>query len=425
LPDYRMPGYGAIYYLFRLIFSQVFAYNALIIFQFILAGISVYYLALTARFIFESDVLFYVCFYLFLISTYSNYFDGWLLTESLAGSLLIFSVWFFTKYFETGKPVNLLFAGIIIGWTIFIRPVFMPVVFFLAIILVFARKEQFVAPKTSMLKGLLLLIPPFLIAEGIWIIKNYEKHQKLIVVTSVSLAPNAKNFYEPSLFHFLHSWGGSADFGDNSAPLFWFGFHNKGTPIPKDYQYKFPEYMYTSKFNMDSLVWLKNKITALNDSSLSPEKRYVYQVMVRDKLEKYLQSEKDEHPFLYYVRSPIFHCLPRFLFASQLNIYVKRFQAPGKLGLFTQYFFTFFYYLMLALGFAGILILFYKGLRKNRLSLIIAIIPTYTVVIHALIIRVTSNRFLMPAWAFLVMSAAYALVVVFSKEKSPGNSAGA
>src|SRR5690349_11339002 len=44
-PDFRMPGYGGVYFLFRLFFSSTAAINIIIVSQWILAAVSSYLLA--------------------------------------------------------------------------------------------------------------------------------------------------------------------------------------------------------------------------------------------------------------------------------------------------------------------------------------------------------------------------------------------
>lgn len=417
-----MPGYGFIYFLIRLLFSQKYSCDILIILQFFLAGLSVYYLAMIAKTIFKSDKIFYVCFYLFLVSTYSNFYDGWIMTESFCCSALIFCMWFFVKYFQSGSIMNILLSGVFATWTIFLRPIFLPVILFLIIILLFATKEESSifrnGQRHRLLKSCIWLLVPFLLAESIWIIRNYQQHQKLIVLTSASLAPSAKNFYWPPLFRFIPSWGGSADLTDNHSPLLWFGFHVNGMPNPTDYHDSLPGYIYTSQFNRDSLLWLKNKITALNDSVLSPGQNYLYQTEVSEKLDKYTLSVKKENPLLYYIRGPLFHALPRFLFGPEIKLYMKRFQISGKISGLTENIFTLFYYLAIAFGLAGMCMISYKGLIRNRLSLIIPIIPFYTIVVHVFIVRATSNRFLFPAWAFLLICASSFIVAISNRRRT-------
>ncbi len=412
-PDYRMPGYGVIYLFFRVLFSPDYSCNMLLVLQFILAGVSVYYLALTARAIFKNDKIFYISFYLFLFSTYSNFYDGWLLTESLCSSAMIFSAWFFVKYFQSGRVRNLLISGILLTWIIFLRPVFLPLIFLFAFILLFTRKTSII-PSGGKRLALVFFVLPFLLCESVWIVRNYYKHQKIILLTSSELAPRAANFYEISLNDFIRSWGGSADYTDNNSPLLWFGFHIEGMPNPKDFKGSLPDYIYTSRFNEDSLVRIKNKVIALNDSILSPEERHSYQNMVEEKLGRYATSIKEEKPFLYYVKAPFFYCLPRFLVGPEVKLYMKRFQITGAIGSVTQSIFTFYYCVVLVLGITGICMLVFQGVLRNPLVLIIACIPIYTILVHAIILRVTSNRFLMPAWAFLLVCAAYTIFLILS-----------
>jgi hypothetical protein len=416
-----MPGYGVVYLPFRLIFSQAAACNILIVLQFLFAGISVYYLALTAKTVFKSNKIFYVCFYLFLVSTYSNYYDGWLLTESFCCSALIFSVWFFVKYYEDKRTQNLLFSGILLTWAIFLRPVFLPLIFVFLFVLSFPYPAELInlpaGKKGNSIKSFLLLLLPLLVAEGWWIARNCYEHKKLIVLTSASLAPRAENIYESSLFDFIHSWGGSADFTDTNSALHYFGFHLGDMPSPKNYKESLPGNIYTSQFNKDSLIWLKNKITALNDSIILPDIKQKYRLEVKEKLERYTVSVKEEKPTLYYLEAPFLHCLPRFLFGYERKLYTRRFQIPGKIGLLTEYIFAFYYCLILVLGVVGACLLSFKGLTKIPLVLIITGIPIYTILVHAIVLRATSNRFLMPAWPFLVVCAAYVIVFAVSKKE--------
>ncbi len=426
-PDYRMPGYGFVYLVFRFVFSQAIACNLLLIFQFILGGISVYYLALIAKKVFNCTPIFYVTYFIFLFSTYSNFYDGWLLTESFCTSALIFAIWFFVNYFEKEEKKHLIFSGLFLTWVIFLRPVFAPIYLILLVILIFKRRSQ--TPKGALsstiqspFRGLgqkiLLLILPFLICDGIWVTRNYQKHNELIFLTSAKLAPRAEYIYEPALSNFIRSWGGSADFTDNKTPLLWFGFHLDGMPDPKDYKDSLPDYIYTSKFNKDSLIEIKVLISMINYVASSGNVNLVYQKALKARLDRYTQSIKEEKPFLYYIQAPFFHCLPRFLFGPEVKYYTKRFQLPGIVGYLSEIGFTIFYYLVLGFGLLGSLLLFCRGLKYNSLILLISIIPLYTIAIHALILRVTSNRFLMPCWPFILVCAAYLLISIFERKKA-------
>ena len=225
-PDYRMPGYGFLYFFFRLVFSQVIACNILVLLQYILAGISVYYLALSARIIFKNDRLFYLVYFLFLFSTYSNYYDGWLLTESFCSSALIFGGYFFVKYFSSARKNNLVLSGVFIAWTIFLRPVFFPLVLLFPVLILLSKQGETGKQRSS--KGLIYFLLPFIITETAWVSRNYIVHKKLAILTQTFVAPQAETpFHRRPLFEFIRSWGGSADFTDGQSALLWFGYHTQ------------------------------------------------------------------------------------------------------------------------------------------------------------------------------------------------------
>jgi len=99
----RMPGYGAVYYFPRLLFTQANALNILIILQILLSAVSVYYLALTAYLIFQKKTIFYITFFLYVFSTFVSIFDDTVLTESFSTSSLIFAFYFLIKTLNTNS----------------------------------------------------------------------------------------------------------------------------------------------------------------------------------------------------------------------------------------------------------------------------------------------------------------------------------
>ncbi|HXP51252.1 MAG TPA: hypothetical protein VN922_14940, partial [Bacteroidia bacterium] len=94
----RMPGYSAVYFLFRLIFSQQLAAYCVVGLQFLLSSISVYVLALTSYKIFESRRAFYITYCLYVLAVFPGFFDFIIVAESFSVSALIFALFFLTRY---------------------------------------------------------------------------------------------------------------------------------------------------------------------------------------------------------------------------------------------------------------------------------------------------------------------------------------
>ena len=403
-PDFRMPGYGAFYLLFRFILTPPAACNALIVLQVILASLSVYYLALTAKNIFKSDTLFYITFYLFILCPYSNFFDAYIASESLCASLLIFGVYFFTRYFKENKTNYLLFAGLLLTWVMFIRPVFGGVLVICCVLIIF-QKQTVLNIKT---KQVFLFLIPFLLFEGLWIARNYEAHKKLIPFTTTgAFYPNAANSYLEPLFEFAQSWGGACSITQKTVDLDWFHYYYPGMPPIPHYD-SLPDNIYTSAFNKDSLLRLKGMIIALQKPAIDSNTIVLYQHQLRLKLNAYQQSEKREKPIQYFILAPL-KMMGVMLAGPVTRDYLNRGQSVPFIGKLIIVFDYFIYTLIILTGLAGIILLIFKNNKQNKLLLIISAIPLYTLLVHPFLFRFFDSRFLLPTFPFMIVCGAYVI----------------
>ena len=114
---------------------------------------------------------------------------------------------------------------------------------------------------------------PFICAESMWVARNYF-HKKQIIFTVESVEYPWANKEYIALQDFVSSWGGDTYY-EHNAELFWFQFHQKiFHKSEKEIQsIKFPEYIYTSKFNYDSLVAVKRIIKLSHNDSLTSESK--------------------------------------------------------------------------------------------------------------------------------------------------------
>jgi hypothetical protein len=417
-PDYRMPGYGLAYLPLIVIFSKATACNLLIIIQLLLASLSVYVLALTAKKIFHTKISFYATFYLFSISCLSNLYDASLQTESLTVSLLIFSTYFFIRYFDNFSKRTLFLSGFFLTWVIFIRPVFAPLLAFYCIILI-VHSINF---KKTFITSILIFLISFILLDGLWIVRNYRCYKSIIPLTRyVGIYPAALFSQIRPVTVFVSAWGGDYNWWDPDADIRWFG--RKADPpgrVPlTDKEIFPPPYIYTSKFNEDSLKRLRvvfMQLEAVNyngyDDSLSAYgQKYRF---FRDKLNSYTVSIKNENPFVYYVRGP-WNAFKRFLFYSGTNelfYYIPDDKFTAGEYLF-QMFYCGFYILTLSFGFIGILLMC-KSLVQLKLQSIFMAIPVYTVLIHPIILRLVERRYFLPAWPFLIICGLYGAFWVYN-----------
>jgi len=404
-PDYRMPGFGVLYYPLILIFPKAIACNVLICIQLILSSLSVYALALIVKKLLNnSNALFYLTFFLYTISIYSSLFDAVIGSESLTTSLLIFSVYFFTRDFENYKVRDLIFSGTFLAWTAFLRPIFTPLVlvYFTLVII------QLIRSKKKLINAFLFLLP-FILADGSWTVRNYIHYKEVIPLTRTVFFPWIEHTHLKSMVEFAQAWGGAIWFIDPNAEIYWF---SDGKPCPlgntdKSDSLPFPNYIYTSQFNKDSLKVLKGLIThMLSDSSISVSQKDEYQKSVIERFTRYTLSIKKEKPYIFYIKSS-----ERRMSTMLFNIHTV---SKLYINNFITNFYNIFYYTILWLGLIGSLLML-PFIFKMSIQSILPIIPIYTILIHTVIVRENENRYLIPAWPFLIICAACSLYWGYSK----------
>jgi len=440
-PDRRMPGYGAIYYVLRLLSSYNFTYNTIIIIQLIVSSLSVYYLALLCRLIVKSDMIFYLAFYLFLISSYSNYYDICLMTEPLCSAFLIFGTWHFARYFENFKLKYLFYSGLLLTWATFLRPVFVMVLpAYGLVFLLYAIRNRI-----AFIKPIFAFSLAFIIVDGAWILRNYKEDHAFIPLAHGFYYPYIGESYMSHMQEFVQSWGGAVDLPDENSNLSWFG----GILFPAEpdiTQYdSLPSDIYTSQFNKDSLYLLRDKVKAfmaLQKPAVDSFYKNVHkdwfkafvilyyplkpvspaaaamQNDIDSRFDRYKLSIKKEKPLIYYVKSKII-LLRKFLFENNSQ-YFKRGQIPG-LGKLMVAFYHFYYLFILFFGIAGIFLLAWKGVKGKYSLWLLCIIPAYDIIIHPLVLRLADNRYLLTVWPFLIACAAYVIMLISQSLKRTPN----
>ena len=333
------------------------------------------------------------------------------MSESFCVSSLIFSTYFFVNYFKKRDLKQLFFSGLFLTWGIFLRPVFLPLLAFYTALLIF----QAYTLKLPILKASLFFVASFIMIEGTWIIRNYSMYKKLVILTP-SIWEEKEQLV--SAASFIQSWGGDLSPGtDNSfLPFLYFG-------KPPN---TLPDYIYTSKFNRDSLVNLiANYSSVIKDSTISDSD--VRRKNIVSRFNEYSLSIKKEKPFVYYIVSPLTY-LKLFLrpFQKYNNIIGYSYYKRGLLNYINRVYYvlnkcymvklltvlyTVFYYCTLFFGILGMFSLV-KLCLKNPLILILIVIPAYTILIHTVILRLSMNRYIMPAWPFLIACMAYFLIKI-------------
>jgi len=408
-PDFRMPGYGVLYLPLAFFFSKSVAFTMLIVLQYIVAASTIYPLSLIARYLFKSTQVFYLTFYLYLVSTYTSLFDATLLTESFTTSFLILSVFFLVKAFETEKrhSLNLIISGLFITWVVFLRPVFMPLVLlYLTVVITFFYLHEL--KKSTLAKSFLFLLP-FIIFEGTWISRNYITHRKFIPATATIYYPGYEDSYYPPLLTLARSWGGSDQYWDPDAEIRWFGLNDGLQPQLHNIPVAIPNYVYTSKFNYDSLLILKKQlgsyISLENIHSTDTIKMSALLTGIRVRCHSYAASIKNEKPFLYYIKAPLMRTKHFLLHSGTYNLFTTLTSQLNSLCYGIKVFYSLLYIAILTLGTFGIILLTRKNLLSTPVVIITAIV-CYTILVHPILLGKCEKRYFVPAYPFILICAA-------------------
>jgi len=414
-PDLRMPGYGVFYLPLALVFPKVVACNILILVQFLLSAISTYLLPLIALQLFKKRVFFYATFYLYVTNIYSVSDDIFLLTESLTTSLLIGAVFCFVTYFKNYNKKRLVMAGVLLTGVIFMRPVFaVLLVFLLAILLVNLIKN-----KRALILPVVLFTSFFVLCDGSWIIRNYKHYKRIIPLTKALFDIKQAEPYLRPLIDFTRSFGGSIEWWDPRTESHWLVKDDtialdmndtvfvlskdtvyNGKRIPMAKGIPFANDMYTSKFNLDSLMQLRKQLLQYKSDIKLPEaKRAELIEVINNKLQVYTRSIEDEKPLSFHIKAR-WKLLKGFLSESSYEIpYIK----------FTFRIYHILCLLILGFGILGILLMSGYWIRLSVQS-IVPLIPLFTIIIHPLVLRLTVGRFFVPAFPFMIICAIYAVV---------------
>ena len=114
-PDYRLPGVGVPYWIFRSVLDPSTSRDALVILQWLLSGISVYLLALITLRWSGSIRAAWVVYVLFLLSAYSSWYDPSISSDSLSVTVLILQVWLLQRAVDRQSVPLAIIAGLLLA----------------------------------------------------------------------------------------------------------------------------------------------------------------------------------------------------------------------------------------------------------------------------------------------------------------------
>jgi len=297
-PDWRPPGYALPYLLLRLFFGAADAGSALCVFQVICSALAVLFLAAIALELEGSRRLALAVFITFTASSFTAAYDSYLLTESLAISVLIGMVWALLRLRRSDSHRFALAVGILGAWAVFLRPVLVAVVVGMGLWLS--------GPSMRKTTRSVVLLLPLAVGLGAWGGRGLSLHHKF-----EPLGPRWAPSYRPvdrALQTFVQAFGGSIVHWNPKAEIVWFEFMiHKSYRIPEGAagRISFPSGMYTSLVTPKSLEGIKTRLKASIHPGIDEVTRNAEQTAVARDLERMTESIRSERPLFFYVIAPL------------------------------------------------------------------------------------------------------------------------
>jgi len=405
-PDYRMPGVSAPYFLFRQVLGPSASKDAMVVLQWILSSISVYFLSLVALRLSGSSIAAWTVYMLFLLSTYSSSHVSSLSSDSLAVSVLVLHVFFLQRAVDRSSQGLLLTAGFFIAWLVFLRPV-------AALLLAPALWLVLIHWRVVFpIQAVFCFLLPFMILDGAWTIRNYKVHGELSPLTNQGLMPDEiATRPRGYVMRFLQGYGGNYIWWEPGADIRWFGMwtgsgdvDNEGRDAKEP-----PAFAYVPGYTRDSLYSVSEQIRLIESGAITGQDSVDLVSKVNNDLYRYTALYQAEAPFNY-------HVLSRFrmikymvvqngtetLFAVPFN------ELPVLLKVF-KVVQSFLYLFSFGVGAIAIVVMLWQWRRTDLLlARWVPLIVLYMVMIYPLGLRMGEWRFMVHVFPLALM-----LAVVF------------
>lgn len=299
-PDYRMPGVGAPYWVFRQFLDVGTSRDAMVVLQWALSGLNVLLLALIALRMTGSDRVALLVYTAFLLSANSSWFDAMIASDSLAVSTFILHAFFLQRAVDKSDLRQLFLSGLFLAWFIFLRPVGAALLPFVAILVYW--KSRFPRP----LHAVFALLLPFLVLDTAWTVRNYRVNHQFSPLTNDGWFPADFSVeIRAHVMHFMQGYGGNYIWWAPGTDIRWFGVWKGGANLDDEGRKAMPPptYAFVPGYDMDSLVRISERIRRVNNGHLTRTDSLAEIQAINTTMDRYAALYRDQAPLNYHVLS--------------------------------------------------------------------------------------------------------------------------
>ena len=406
-PTFRMPGFAFIYIPLRLFLNKEFTMDAIIYFQILCSGIASYLLAVLAKNIFNSKNIFYFVFFISNLGLGLNSYNNILLTESLAASFMIFSLYTFERGIKSSNNKFFLISGFFMTWMIFMRP-YMIVLFLLVIVILFYFQRK----KINLKYNFIFFILTFLIIDTSWTIRNYIKTDKFIPLQSSNNFLLSKPKCEQAKFKFITTFGFNYEWWIRNSDGSWFNNPRQVNNLPIPNNNIIPSFVFNEDLTIDSLTKARDYMHIVQNHQISNKKIKYYDFHSERIFKKFIEKYRRNRPIDYFIGSKI--RLIKSFMSDNHYWQLEKIKYPYNSVLIFGDFFS--NYLIKIIGFIGLFFVIWKYRKSNYLVLLITFIPLFIIGIFPIYYGVDEKRFFLLAFPSLVITSSYLLTYYKTKK---------
>jgi len=410
----RMPGYWFPYLIIRSVVDRNVAITLLVVLQFLLSALSVVLLAKVAFKIFENKIAFWITYWTSLLSTFTSIFDYQTIGESFSVSAIIFFLYYLLNAQKNKNKLDYLLSGLFLTWAIFLRPFLGLLIIFIPIYILLSNGVKSIPIK--LLKRRLiyssLFVIPFVIAETVWISRNYYSKQEFIPLESglTSYGKLYSNGWQ-SIRQMIYGWGEeTAAFEPNSISR-WIRDENM------DKSFDFPGSIFKNvDYNSNEITELKSIYKKYQNSSSHSMDAYLDTLIVA-KADSIRNIYAINNPFEYNVIAPI-KASQRLIFKSGSGyLPLPSFSQMSFFQKMIKVAYSLLYYMVLFLGFGGIVLMLFKKTDFKH-GILLSIIVCNLVLTLSIASSIQENRYFITAYPILIIGTAYLLTFLYKRFKS-------
>lgn len=421
-PDYRMPGVGAPYFIFRQFWNAGTARDAYVVLQLLLSATSVVLLALLAFKATGKVRVFYAVYALYLVSTYTSLYNATIGSDSLAVSAIIIHLYLLEIGLSQQRKTFLVGAGFFLTWAIFAKPVLVPLLA-LALLFVFIRTRR-----SFSFWAALCVIAPFMLIDGAWVVRNYVANGGFYPLTNKGMFSSSfMGGVRYRAMRFVQGYGGDYIWWNPGADIRWYGVWDKCAEVDQEGRSVAPPaaHAYAPGYSPDSLIRLSEDVRALGTGTLSKTDSAELSGSIVERFDRYALAYRTERPFQFHVVSRLRMVCHSFYQNGTESLFARSF---GELPVWAQVFKlgqSALYALTFLLGTIGALVIWWRSrTTPGGVVMLLASVALYTTFIHPIGLRMCEWRYLATAFPFVLVLAVISIEQLLSwRSKALGHAA--